>query len=94
VVIARPGTTIDDATARTPELRSRTSLLAKEDDNIEGATRIYLVHAHTRDVSSTTIRQRIAEGRPIDDLVPASVARHIAAHHLYGADTDLHGKGN
>jgi nicotinate-nucleotide adenylyltransferase len=92
VVIARPGTTIDDATARTPELRSRTSLPAREDDNIEGATRIYLVHAHTRDVSSTMIRERLAGGLPIDDLVPPRVARHIQKHHLYGAVDQLHGE--
>ena len=55
-------------------------------------TRILLVEAHTRDVSSTLIRQRLAAGQPIDDLVPAPVARHILAHHLYGAVDTLHGK--
>ncbi len=86
VVIARPGVTIEAALARTPEVRSRVG------------TTISLVDAHTRDVSSTTIRQRIAAGSPIDDLVPAAVARHIDAHHLYteerlhGEDTDTKGK--
>ena len=70
-VIARPGTTIEAALARTPELRSRVG------------TTIFPVAARTRDVSSTTIRQRIAAGAPLDDLVPGLVARHIAAHHLY-----------
>jgi nicotinate-nucleotide adenylyltransferase len=35
------------------------------------------------DVSSTDIRERIAQGLPVDDLVPAAVARYIARHSLY-----------
>jgi nicotinate-nucleotide adenylyltransferase len=35
------------------------------------------------DISSTDIRERIAQRRGIDDLVPAPVARYIARHHLY-----------
>jgi nicotinic acid mononucleotide adenylyltransferase len=54
--------------------------------------RVSLVEARTRDVSSTTIRQRLAAGDPIDDMVPTAVARHILAHHLYGAVDDLHGE--
>jgi nicotinate-nucleotide adenylyltransferase len=80
VVIARPGTTLDAATARTPSLRERLG------------QSIFLVEARTRDVSSSTIRARLATRQPIDDLVPAAVARHIAAHHLYGAVDDLHGQ--
>jgi nicotinic acid mononucleotide adenylyltransferase len=50
------------------------------------------VEARTRDISSSTIRARLAAQQSIDDLVPAAVARHIAAHHLYGAVNDLHGQ--
>jgi len=35
------------------------------------------------DISSTDIRERIAKGQDIEDLVPAPVARYIAQHHLY-----------
>ena len=35
------------------------------------------------DVSSTMIRARLAEGKPIDYLVPAEVARYISRHGLY-----------
>ena len=35
------------------------------------------------DVSSTDIRERIARGQGIDDLVPHAVAGYIARHHLY-----------
>ena len=92
VVIARPGVAIDDVTTLNPELRSRTSPLAKDDERLDGRTRIFLVHAHTRDVSSTMIRERLASGLPIDDLVPPRVARHIQKHHLYGAVDNLHGE--
>jgi nicotinate-nucleotide adenylyltransferase len=76
VVVARPGVTLDAAVARTPGLAARVSLL----------------EARTRDVSSTAIRQRLAAGDSIDDLVPAAVSRHILAHHLYGAVDELHGE--
>jgi nicotinate-nucleotide adenylyltransferase len=91
VVIARPGLTLDAALARVPALRSR----VRDDDarrSADEGTGIFLVPAHTRDVSSTAIRARLAAGQPIDDLVPAAVARHILAHHLYGAVNELHGQ--
>ena len=42
------------------------------------------------DVSSTDIRQRVANGQGIDGLVPPAVARYIEQHNLYRR-TDLHG---
>ena len=42
------------------------------------------------DVSSTDIRQRVADGQGIDALVPPAVARYIEQHNLYRR-TDLHG---
>jgi nicotinate-nucleotide adenylyltransferase len=90
-VIARPGTTLDSAAARTPALRARMRHAgAPPSDLVE--TGIFLVEARTRDVSSTAIRARRAAGLPIDDLVPAAVARHILAHQLYVAVDDLHGE--
>jgi nicotinate-nucleotide adenylyltransferase len=41
------------------------------------------------DVSSTDIRERIATGQGIGDLVPAAVARYIARHHLYQDQSPL-----
>lgn len=35
------------------------------------------------DISSTDIRQRVAQGETIEHLVPHDVARYIADHHLY-----------
>jgi nicotinate-nucleotide adenylyltransferase len=58
VVIARPGITIEEATSRIPELRPRMCPVPREPVGIDGPTRIFLVHAHTRDVSSTMIREQ------------------------------------
>jgi nicotinate-nucleotide adenylyltransferase len=90
-VIARPGTTLDEAVARTRDLRWR---MRRPGENGSKAadTSIFLVEAQTRDVSSTTIRARLAARQSIDDLVPISVAQHIVAHQLYGAVGDLHGQ--
>jgi nicotinate-nucleotide adenylyltransferase len=35
------------------------------------------------DIASTEVRRRVRSGEPIDELVPAAVARYIAEHHLY-----------
>jgi nicotinic acid mononucleotide adenylyltransferase len=66
-------------------------------------TGIFLVEASTPDISSSEIRQRLAAGRSIDDVVPAPVARYIHTQRLYdwndsndpnGSPSvkDLHGK--
>ena len=91
VVIARPGTTLETALGRTPALRPRACLASEmQPGEASGATRIVLVEAVTRAVSSTMIRQRLAARYPIADLMPPAVVRHIFAHHLYGAVDDLH----
>ena len=89
VVVARPGVTLNRALERTPQLQSRVRTRHAATDD-EASTAIYLVEAPTRDVSSTAVRERLAAGQPIDDLVPAAVASHITAHHLYQVDDDLH----
>jgi nicotinate-nucleotide adenylyltransferase len=90
VVIARPGTTLDAAVARTPDLRAR--MRRPEETSGTAGTSIFLVEALTRDVSSSAIRARLATRQSIDDLVPAPVARHIVTHHLYEAVDNLHGQ--
>ena len=79
-VVARPGTSLQSALARTPELRSRVG------------DSIHLVEAATAAVSSSDIRARLLAGKPVNGLVPPAVARHIAAHQLYGTVDELHGK--
>lgn len=95
VVVARPGTTPEAALARNPELSGRlqpASTTARGGRLQRARTSITLLHADTRDVSSTLIRQRLRAGQPLDDLVPPAVTRHILAHHLYGAVGRLHGE--
>jgi nicotinate-nucleotide adenylyltransferase len=90
-VIARRGVTLTEALGRNPQLADRVGTADAVSIDRE-CTRILLIEADTRDVSSTDIRNRLAARQPIDDLVPSSVARHILAHQLYGAVDDLHGK--
>ena len=92
VVIARPGASLPDAVARYPGLASRVRDAAPMARETPGKTGILLVDARTRDVSSTVIRARLSAGVPIEDLVPAAVARHIVANSLYGAVNGLHGQ--
>jgi nicotinate-nucleotide adenylyltransferase len=79
-LIARPGTTIETALARTPELVNRV-----------GDT-IHVVNARTSPVSSSEIRARLAAHQTVDGMVPPAVARHIATHELYRTVHQLHGQ--
>ena len=88
VVVTRPGSPIEESLARTPGVRDRAASGTAVADVT--ATRVFVVEARTRDVSSTGIRARVAQGRPIDDLVPAAVARHIAMNGLYRMESELH----
>ena len=91
VVVTRPGAAAPDTLARIPELRARARTLQTDPPVDQDRTWVYSVAAQTRDISSTTIRARLAAHQPIDDLVPAPVARHIQAHHLYELADALHG---
>jgi nicotinate-nucleotide adenylyltransferase len=91
VVIARPGMASNAALARVPGIASRLQPAGEYPAAAE-KTSVFIVEARTRDVSSTLIRARLTARERIDDLVPATVARHILAHHLYGAVDDLHGE--
>ena len=44
---------------------------------------IRLIDRSGPDISSTTIRDRVAEGKPVRDLVPGEVADYIRDHGLY-----------
>jgi nicotinate-nucleotide adenylyltransferase len=91
VVISRPGAPDVGRDAKRPADMGESAGSAGRFASRPTSPRIYHVEARTRDVSSTTIRARLAAGESIDDLVPAAVARHIGAHQLYGAADVRHG---
>ena len=91
-VITRPGTTMEAALSKTPELVGRVRTVRSGPDPrtmpLE-STGIFPVNARTRAVSSTTIRVRLAAGLSIDDLVTPAVVRYIAANDLYVSPLSL-----
>ena len=88
-VIARPGTSLDEAVARHAEVERRLRRGARAQN--ESETGVYAVEARTRNVSSTVIRARIADTAPIDECVPGPVSAYIAAQGLYRTVDGLHG---
>jgi nicotinate-nucleotide adenylyltransferase len=52
---------------------------------LRGADRIRYLDMPVMQVSSSAIRRRVAEGRPIRYLVPDKVASYVEANGLYGA---------
>lgn len=92
VVVARPGMSLQALRQRLPALTDRMRLprVSSAPTTADAAARdngqetwIFLVDAPTADVSSTEIRRRIAERRPLSGLVPPGVEHHIAQHALY-----------
>jgi nicotinate-nucleotide adenylyltransferase len=68
-IAVRPGTALDAVEATLERLGA--------------AERADLIRMPEIDVSSTDVRRRIAEGRPVRYLVPDGVAAFIAEHGLY-----------
>ena len=91
VVIERHGTTLEPIIKCHPELSSRISSLPYK-TNALNETRIFLVKATTKSVSSTEIRNLLIKGLPINGLVPEPVARYIHAHSLYKKIDRSHSK--
>lgn len=48
--------------------------------------KILKLHSREMDISSQLIRERIQDGKPIDDYVPEVVEDYIKRHHLYTHD--------
>lgn len=87
-VVARAGTSLADLRGRRPELAGRmrdprTGLRRRAP---AGSPAVWLVDAETRDVSSSTIRRRLAASEPAGDLLPAAVADYVSRHRLYDAN--------
>lgn len=95
VVVSRRGHQASDLPRQLPDIASR---MRSPDATLNDAatpdrTFVWLVDATTPNISSSDIRQHVAEGRSVTGLVPRSVAAHIERHQLYrgyGVDTALH----
>ncbi len=61
------------------------SAIAIKIGRLRGAERIRYLDMPVMQVSSSAIRRRVADGRPIRYLVPDRVASYIGANSLYGA---------
>jgi nicotinate-nucleotide adenylyltransferase len=64
------------AGARREEVRARLA-------GMDGAQRIRYIDMPRLDISSSALRRRVREGKPIDYLVPDAVAEYIERHGLY-----------
>ncbi len=82
VVISRPGHALETMAERLPHLASRMHQVASV-DALPARPSILLLNARTTDVSSTRIRELLAQGDPVTGLVPPLVERHVLQHGLY-----------
>ena len=87
VVVSRPGhpagSLPDALPALRPRLRAVTDDAGRRADETPRSPAVFLLDADTPDISSTDIRTRLAEGRPLGDRVPRSVAEYIDRRRLY-----------
>ena len=84
-VVSRPGFPVTTLPERLPALARRMTTDRPPSAAAETTPQIILLDCETPDVSSTEIRRRRAEQRPVDDLVVPAVARYIERHGLYSA---------
>ena len=80
-VVSRPGRPVALLAAALPELAGRMQAMPGE---IPLAPSILLVDASTTDISSTAVRDRVAAGQSIEDVVPGEVAAYIREYGIYG----------
>jgi len=87
IVLRRPTAWGSELLARAPEpLRSRVvevhaGAVAGADGG--GAHRVFLVDHEPYAISSTAVRERVRDGAPLAELMPAAVGRYVAKHRLY-----------
>lgn len=70
-------------TGRRPDTDDREGLETIERFRREYGARITVLEMEPVDASSTEIRERIRDGRPVDGLVPPQVEKYITEHDLY-----------
>jgi nicotinate-nucleotide adenylyltransferase len=87
IIITRPGSSLRAArSVLGPEYRGRTAAVRKTSDvdvHVRAGRTILFSRIDALPVSSTEIRRKVREGRPIGRLVPAGVAGRIRSGNLY-----------
>jgi nicotinate-nucleotide adenylyltransferase len=85
-VVSRPGAPVGEVPVRLPALAERMREVdgqVRLEPDATYETLIFLIDAHTADVSSTAIRRARAHRESIAGLVTPAVQQHIEQHALY-----------
>ena len=61
----------------------------KRDELIRKGADVILLQMPKIDISSSDIRNRVARGLTINEVVPDSVSRYISQEHLYEEDKEI-----
>ena len=91
VVVSRPGFPVSKLFNDMPTLADRMQPAAAFTKNNAGqreTTAIWLVDVATRNVSSSTIRNRLANGQSVNEMVPSAITTYITSQRLY-AEPDI-----
>ena len=91
LVVSRPSRPASDLRNQLPTLASRMKDVSMQvsENAPNRQTWIWLVDAKTRNISSSNIKSRLANGESVTDLVPPLVAAHIKQYRTYNIrDTD------
>ena len=83
VVVDRPGYPVTALPSRLPSLVQRMRPAERVSADAGGTPLIFLLETPTPDVSSTTVRSRLARAESISGLVPPLVETYIHQHALY-----------
>jgi nicotinate-nucleotide adenylyltransferase len=83
-IAGRPGT------PRAPVLQALAGLGVAPAGDAARSQRVSFLEMPAIEISSSLVRQRVASGEPIEELVGGAVADYIAEHRLYRAPTHPH----
>jgi len=89
-VVSRPRFPVGELPRRFPELAARMAVPVP-DAPLSASPSIFLVDAHTADVSSTTIRTVLANGGSVSGMLDPRVQEHIEQHGLYRDSVHVRG---